>query len=369
MLYPADRFDAHFLAALDLMELPWGGLEQQAVGAWDRLAAEVRDWRGTVIVSHEILAAASRAHVRRALASFGEDTEVHVVMSARDLVRQIPAEWQENVKHRRTVGYRDFLAQVQDPDAASVVATWFWSVQDVPAILDRWAAELPPDRVHLVTVPERGAPPSLLWERFASVFGLDPTAYDTAAVERANSSLGVAESALVRQLNTRVNDGVLANEHYRELVRELLAHRTLSRRPGADRLVLPPDVRAWAAELSESWITELADRGYHVVGDLADLRPVPASADAAFVDPDDAPAEQVLEVALLSTVTLLRRAAEMRGEIDDLRYHLDRSEADREQALREVGLVLRGKRSLVRRADSSRAAALGLAAYRRLRRR
>ena len=32
MLYPADRFDAHFLAALDLMELPWGGLEHQAFG-------------------------------------------------------------------------------------------------------------------------------------------------------------------------------------------------------------------------------------------------------------------------------------------------------------------------------------------------
>ena len=38
VLYPADRFDAHFLAALDLMELRWGGLEHQAVGAWDRLA-------------------------------------------------------------------------------------------------------------------------------------------------------------------------------------------------------------------------------------------------------------------------------------------------------------------------------------------
>ena len=43
ILYPADRFDAHFLAALDLMRLPWGGLEAEAVGAWDRLAAEVRE--------------------------------------------------------------------------------------------------------------------------------------------------------------------------------------------------------------------------------------------------------------------------------------------------------------------------------------
>ena len=114
ILYPADRFDAHFLAALDLMELQWGGLEKQAVGAWDRLAEQVRDWDGTVIISHEILATASPEQVRRAIESFG-DAEVHVLLSARDLVRQIPAEWQENVKHRRVVGYRDFLDKITDP--------------------------------------------------------------------------------------------------------------------------------------------------------------------------------------------------------------------------------------------------------------
>ncbi len=60
ILYPADRFDAHFLAALDLMRLPWGGLEDEAIGAWDRLAAQVRGLDGTAIISHEILATASR---------------------------------------------------------------------------------------------------------------------------------------------------------------------------------------------------------------------------------------------------------------------------------------------------------------------
>ena len=70
ILYPADRFDAHFLAALDLMRLPWGGLEAEAVGAWDRLADAVRALRtATAIISHEILATASRAQIGRALDS------------------------------------------------------------------------------------------------------------------------------------------------------------------------------------------------------------------------------------------------------------------------------------------------------------
>jgi hypothetical protein len=263
ILYPADRFDEHFLAALDLMELPWGGLEKEAVGAWDRLAEKVRAWDGTVIVSHEILATASRPQVRRALESFGEDAEVHVVLSARDLVRQIPAEWQENVKHRRVIGYRDFLDQITDPSRQGRLASWFWGVQEVPDILDRWGGELPPERVHLVTVPKPGAPRTLLWERFAAVLGIDPAEFSPES-NRANPSLGVPESALVRRINERVNHGVLVNHRYRELVRELLVHRSLSHRRDGARLTLPPDVRAWAVQLSEQWIEELARRGYDV---------------------------------------------------------------------------------------------------------
>ena len=293
ILYPADRFDAHFLAALDLMDLDWGGLEKEAVGAWDRLAAQVRGWDGSVIISHEILARASRAQVRRALDSFGE-AEVHVVLSARDLVRQIPAEWQENVKHRRAIGYGDFLERVTDPARAGRLASWFWGVQEIPDILHRWGSTLPVDRVHVVTVPKPGAPRDLLWERFAGLFGIDPLEVERGET-RANPSLGVPESALLRRVNERVNGGVLPNHRYRELVRELLAHRSLSTRTGSGRLALPPEARAWAVDLSEAWIKALDSRGYDVVGTLDDLRP---DADAApFVDPDQPDEHQDLQTA------------------------------------------------------------------------
>ena len=173
--YPADRFDAHFLAALDLMRMPWGGLEAEAIGAWDRLAEEVRAHRHTSIISHEILATASRSQIGRALTSLGHDdgTEIHIVLSVRDLVRQIPAEWQENVKHRSGIAYGAFLDQIRDPERESRIATWFWGVQEIPDILDRWGHDLPPERIHLVTVPPAGGAPELLWKRFSQVFGLD----------------------------------------------------------------------------------------------------------------------------------------------------------------------------------------------------
>ena len=178
ILYPAARHDSHFLAALDLMELPWGGLEGEAVGAWDRLAAEVREWPDTAIISHEILGTASRVQVARAIESLsGSDTEIHIVFSARDLVRQIPAEWQENVKHRRTKTYGRFLENLRDPQRSAEVAQWFWGVQEIPDVLDRWGDAVPRERVHLITVPPPGSSPTLLWERFAGVFGIDPTEF------------------------------------------------------------------------------------------------------------------------------------------------------------------------------------------------
>ena len=367
-VYPADRFDAHFLAALDLMELPWGGLEKQAVGAWDRLAEQIRDEDRTVIVSHEILAAASRPQVRRAMESFG-DTEVHLVLSARDLVRQIPAEWQENVKHRRTIGYREFLDTIMDPERSGKLASWFWSVQEVPAILDRWGESLPPERVHLVTVPPPGAPSELLWQRFAGVLGLDPAPLERGG-GRANPSLGVPEIALIRRVNGRVNHGVLGGDPYRALVRELVAHRTLSARTGSPRLYLPEDAQAWATDLSKRWVAALSTKGYDVVGDLAELQPAPTG---PFVDPDAPDEGEVADAALDTIVALLQHEVDAR-----------RAGRDRERALREEVEVFRRERDeawerfygrasyrarqrLVRAADRSRLMALLLRGYRRAR--
>jgi hypothetical protein len=360
--YPADRFDEHFLAALDLMELTWGGLEKQAVGAWDRLAERARSFAGTVIVSHEILAYASTEQARRAVASFGDDAEVHVVVSARDLARQIPAEWQENVKHRRTIGYHDFLAKITDPRRRGELASWFWGVQEVPDVLDRWGHELPADRVHLVTVPRPGAPPDLLWRRFACVFGLDSDAFDPdlngSAQARANPSLGVPESALLRRVNVRVNSADLANADYRQFVRELLAHRTLATRTGSARLSLPEDRRGWVEEVSRAWVEVLSDKGYHVVGSLDELLPAPVG---AFIDPDAADEAAVNGAAVLAIDALVSEAARLQQAERRLRAELAAALAELDRAR---GAIYRVKRRLVRYADRNRAAALALAAYR-----
>ncbi len=360
--YPAERFDAQFLAALDLMRLPWGGLEQEAVGAWDRLAEQARAWSGTTIISHEILANASRPQVQRALESIGHpDTEVHVVLSVRDLVRQIPAEWQENIKHRRTVRFRRFIRDLQDPAREGKIASWFWSVQEVPEILDRWAADLPPEQVHLVTVPPSGSDSSLLWGRFARAFGLTGVDLDL-HVERVNPSMGVPETALVRRINKRVN-ATVEPEHYRPLVRELLAHQTLSKRRESPRLALPPKVWEWARDLSQQWVDDIRSRGVDVVGDLDDLLAVGEAPD--FVDPDRPKPRQINQAALDTIEALLQEGVRLRETEDELREQVrELDEALRRSYLRPTYRV---RERTVRRLEESGAGKGLMGAYRRLR--
>ncbi|WP_121257523.1 hypothetical protein [Nocardioides ferulae] len=363
LCYPAKRFDDHFLAALDLQRLTWGGLEAEAVGAWDRLAGQVRRHHGTAIVSHEVFAAASRSQADRALTSLGHrnGTEVHLVLSVRDLVRQIPAEWQENVKHRSPIGYAQFLQQIQDPERSSRIGSWFWSVQEVPDILDRWAFDLPPERVHLVTVPPAGGAPEVLWKRFSAAFGLDGVDLDLHG-ERSNPSMGVPETALMRRINAAVND-VVPPADYRPLVRELLAHQTLSQRTRSPRLALPAEVQAWVREREEAWVATLRERGYDVVGDLDDL--VGAAPTSPWTDPDHPSEKQVAAAAVDAIKALTVEAARLRHSEEQLHRELAETRAALERSYLRPSYRLREK--LVRRLETGAAGQRLMRLYRRVR--
>jgi hypothetical protein len=361
--YPADRPDAHFLAALDLMRMPWGGLEAQAIGAWERLAGAVRRGRCDAIISHEILATASRAQIGRALESLGHgrETEIHLVLSVRDLVRQIPAEWQENVKHRAVISYGAFLDQIQDPRREGRIPTWFWGVQEVPDILDRWGRDLPPDHVHVVTVPPLGGSPDLLWKRFVEAFGLDGIELQLDG-DRVNPSLGSAETTLLRRINRAANEE-LEPAYYRPLVRELVAHQTLSRRTATPRLSLPPAAYPWASGLEEAWIAEIRARGYDVVGDLGDLRGAPPPAD--YADPDHPDESLVSGAAVDALKAVLLDHARLQRELGQREAEL----AETTRALEKAYLrpTYRWREKLVRRLDRGVTGRLLLNAYRRAR--
>lgn len=304
--YPVGLRADMFGAALDLIERSWGGQRQNVRGEWEALAKRVQRCEGTAIVSHEILAGATAEQARRAVEDLGA-REVHVVYSARDLGRQIPAEWQESVKHRSRKPFRRYLRKMQRvrQDDSPM---WFWRVQNVPDVLARWAADLPPERVHVVTVPQPGAPRDLLWHRFCQALALDP-AWVPEDSARANSSLGIDEITMLRRLNKRLGRGKLDGTAYRRLVRQLIAHETLATRATKRRITVPPELRAWATDLDAAWVERLRTAGVDVVGDLAELMPVFPDPDERWLDPDRAKPRRMLDASLDALVASLQEAA------------------------------------------------------------
>lgn len=360
LLLPMDRFNDHYLASLDVREL--AGRKHhpaRAAGMWDRIVREAEAWPGNVLVSHELFASATKEQAARAIAAFSDDTEVHVVLTARDLLRQIPAEWQEHVKHRSTRTLPGFVDDLRNDTSGT---SWFWRVQDFVDVVDRWGSSLPPDRVHVVTVPPAGADPGALWDRFASLLGLDPGAFDT-EVSRSNTSLGVEQAELLRRVNKELGDRVPLPGPYPAVVKNLLAHQILAGRPGT-RLALDEATTGFAVQRSREIADRLATMGVDIVGDLEDLVPDPAAAQAAarpsFVTPED---EVLLAESVAAMAGLLdafaQRGAQRRYEemIRDLksaplRFAL-RQASDRRPLLRKARNVYRRRRWFTERLGRS----------------
>lgn len=293
--YLPTRTEDHFEAALDLIGIRWAGAEKAAKGQWAALVTEARRTTEDVLISHEILAAATPDRVHEAMRAFPHD-EVHLVLTARDLGRQVPAEWQERVKHRGRRAYADFLAAVQRNHGRTDWRMWFWRVQDIPTILATWGAGLTPDRIHLVTVPHEATGGDGLWERFASTVGLDPgTPY--AESETTNASIGGAETTMLRRLNVALAERDVPRDTYVEWVRGSIVPRVLAARRGR-RTTVPPSLRPWVDDVTAAWCDWVGQSGVHLVGDLDDLRPRwPDDADDWF-DPDAADGEEVAEAAI-----------------------------------------------------------------------
>ncbi|RYE77810.1 MAG: hypothetical protein EOO74_06300 [Myxococcales bacterium] len=299
LTYPATRADNHFEAALDLIERPWAGELEKARGQWDALVAAAAKAKGDVLISHEILAAATPEQIERARMGFVGD-EWHVIYTMRDLGRQLPAEWQEMVKHRSAMRFRGFMKKVQaQPPASSDF--WFWRVQSLPDVLTRWGKDVDPAHIHLVTVPPPGGPGGALWERFCSVVGLDPDLdYDDAGTT--NASIGVPEVAALRRLNQLLRAEGVSRDVYVPKVRELIVREVFSRRD-TDTAKVPDEWHDYVDEIADGWVEWIEGSGVDVVGDVNDL--VPQWGDEPVPHPDRPNHREVAEAAIEALAAVL----------------------------------------------------------------
>lgn len=336
LCYPLQSPMEHLAAALDLRQMPWAGKHNPArEGAWERVAARVRAWTGPVaVISNELLGGVTDKQARQAVESL-QPAEVHVVFTARDLARQLPSDWQEHLKHRHTVTFEKFVDDLIERgiDAPRPFGEMFWGLHDAVRVLGNWSAALPPERIHLVTVPHPGAPKGLLWQRFATLLGVDPARYDT-EITGSNTSIGQAEAEFLRRLNLVLGKQRLG-ERYDPLVRVGLAEGILARRPDQRRIMLGQDRHEWVRRRSEEIIQGVRAGGYDVIGDLDELLPGALETAQPHQRPGDTAVQELFDVAVDAVAGVLERPAPPRGRERALEQRVAQLEGELEQRRRQ----------------------------------
>jgi hypothetical protein len=271
---------------------------------WKSMTKDIARHGGDAVISMEFLGPALDPAAQRVLEPF-TDTQVQVVVTARDLNRTLVSMWQETIQNGRSWTWEDYYAGARDAapgtdrghaDRKTAGGT-FWRQQHLLRILSDWAARVGKENVTLVTLPHPGAPASALTDRFveATGFPLDPAL----PVPRANESLGLASAMVLREMNESLDAQGLEFPIGQRLRKQVIAKTALAALAKSEpRLGL--EVADWVRTQTDRTVAAVRDLGVRVVGDLADLGPVDV--------PGVTPAEVDPEVRLRAATTALTAA-------------------------------------------------------------
>lgn len=334
LLYPGRNWGDQVRATRDMIGAnPHGDTDESTEGAWQRMADEIAAWDGAAVVSMEWLGSAGRKVVPKIVESL-QPAQVEVIVTARDLARTIPAAWQEFVQNWNPWGWEEFLAAIsaENPKAAPSGRV-FWVQQDLGRHLAVWRDVLPAERLHVVTVPPRGAPAGELWKRFASVLGVDPYRFDSTG-GGTNESLGLESTELFLRLNRASRLDNMTWDTYREAFKSTLAKRGLSRRrPNESAIAIPEHMHDWVRACAADQVEAVRSSGVDVVGDLADLEP---KLDSGGRQPGTASDAAVLDAAVAGLVFLAdnrtKEIQRLRAANAQLKQQLSQSNAPKKTA-------------------------------------
>jgi hypothetical protein len=263
-------------------------------GTWAAMVAEIAAHPGTAVISMEFLAATGADKVRYVVESL-RPMRVEAVVTVRDLGRTIPSMWQETLKNGRAWPWSEYVDGVRRRTGPGET---FWREQDAVAVTARWADAVGLDATTVVTLPRDSGDPELLWQRFCEASGIPVDA--APAATRGNESLGAASAALLGRLNPALDD--LAWPDYSRHVKFGLAKSILAGHRASEEPIGFPVTR-WVRRLAQEQRDGLERSGARIVGDLADLEPVPTRGGR----PDRVGLEEQLDAALHAIEELLRR--------------------------------------------------------------
>lgn len=306
---PADQFRACMIALqLDTFTRR---MNERRAGTWDRFLSRIKAHEGDALLSSEWYARAEPEVAARVVSQLKQVSDrVHVVITARDLGRQVLASWQQYVKRGGTRS----LAYYWKKQHAGGENRWkFWRNQDVPALAQRWL-DAGADEVTVVVVGAPGSARDQIWHDLSTVLGVPAEPVPT--VERVNESLHAVEIEVLRRVNTVLPRGLdtvrtanLTSKPYSQL----LAGLGLPKVPVAVSPTLVEEVEARSRD-QVARLTDMVARGdLTLVGDLSGLTsrisPVESSVDDS----------QVADAAVRLVAQLVPRELEMRDRIAEER--------------------------------------------------
>jgi len=196
--------------------------------------------------------------------------ELSVVITARTWARQVPSEYQQFLKHRLTTDYPTWLAEVRDRRGPS--AEHFWLRQDFAGMAERWAAEIPAGRIHVLVSPSR--PLDAGTRQFCEIVGIPAESVDV-PTNRINASFGAVEAEVYRRLNGALPPAFDDYEaDYYPGVRIPIVSGVLPREASA-RLPLPNEHLGWVTEESHRQLDRLRAGGFRLHGEPELLLPGP----------------------------------------------------------------------------------------------
>lgn len=314
LLWPGPRWGVHGAAAKELRALEKGA-KLDPHGPWSRLAEQAREWQGDrVLISMEWLVSCSSYQIQTAIESLAP-CRVEVVITVRDLLRSFVAQWQEMNKNQRTWGWDQFVTESKRRRRRGAAGGTFWAQHDVPAVVRRWAKEVPVERIHLVTLPPSGGDPEVVWSRFCDVVGIDGTDFEQP--DKDNKSLGVVSSVLMHHVNKAAKARGFSKRDYKRVVYNAISTRTLAPRRGQEApIAVDSATDRWLRRRAERMIEDIRGLGVEVTGDLDDLVPGPKLEGRV---PSDVGETEVLELAVDALLDLGMRQQQ---EIARLRTRL-----------------------------------------------
>lgn len=251
--------------------VPVNSLEPPSLAHWKELCEEVSAAGSQrVVISSERFSNADEQTAQTVVEGLG-GSRVHIVVTLRPLSKIVPSQWQEYVKTGARYTYDKWLDGMFRTPPYDKPTPTFWRRHRHDALVKRWGQVVGWDKVTVVVVDD--ANPLLQLRAFEQLIGL-PDGVLVPEDGVANRSLTLGEVEMLRCVNQELGERSWLSEPDRRMIREGVIRsmqETHLPSPEEPRITTPDWAEAAVAEVSEEIVSNLAELGVRIVGDLSVL--------------------------------------------------------------------------------------------------